>query len=656
MYKYKMSLIVTSSAKQDDTTQIGIAIPYQYRNHIKNPLTIPANSEVAVESVKIQRVPMLDYANNIRSNFWFGERLTSNASLDQQTSYFIPVRNDILGSNSPQDFAEEFKVMLQEAYSYHPEIDSVGIEVNISTDTDGVFNGFQYQIPQVGSIGTSAIPPADTYVQPVSGVSGSWNGTSIEAGLGGDCFLQLLPQGTQGGPISLHNGSLTWRPDASNSGGIIVGLSRPYCTDPVDGLIQGWDGRDMLESGPNTDHPFSLAVSGEGRGQYGDIFMDYCVEDNGVDIRIYNYCSSEGLGRMQEVVYWQKNNSASAIGNSANSSFATGAPLASSKMGDTTFEVECEKVKISISGKVVCEINDFSSASYKSQIPMPTSISNWKMYPSVYFEDGGDLAAITNYTSRTSSTIYRNFPENSWITRTKIPVFLDGRGAAETQNEIIESGADPSTAQMPWTNANFWDGDIYGRQILEGMSSTGTTGPDSVIRNYQGVQNNLMGSSGNRYENIFLMGKNERYQSKRVQVWQPNSALVLGFSPFSINQDSGMTHSGGYHGASFVSSTKPSLTSQQSTFIRVPTLTHETYNFSTGNPSKILFQIPRFDNSGAETGALYFQNNDKTFIDLKNSAPLQLTDLDVHLVRKDETFAKDLTGTTEVVFFVRPKM
>ena len=658
-----MSLIVTSSAKQDETTQLGISIPYQFRNHIKNPLTIPPNSEVAVESVKIQRVPMLDYANNIRTNFWFGERLASNASLEEQTSYFIPVRNEILGSKSPQDFAEEFKVMLQEAYSYHPEIDSVGIEVNISVDGDGIFKGFQYKIPQVGSVGTSAIPPAATLLQEISAVSGSYDGTTIEAN-DADCFLQLLPQGTQGGPLSLHNGSLTYgglaynKGAAVNSGAYVVGLSRPYCMDPGDefrGQIQGWVGRNMAEAGPDTDHPFSLAIQGEGRGEYGDIYMDYCVEDNGTDIRVYNYCSSEGLGRMQEVIYYNKNDSASGISNTPNSDYiSTNAPIPSASMGDITFEVECEKVKISISGTTLVEVADFSSASFKSQIPMPTSISNWKMYPSVYFGESGDTVDITNYTARDSTTIHRNFPENSRITRTKIPVFLDGRGATQTQNSIIDGGG-TQPSQMPWNNSDFWDGDIYNRYILNGMSSTGDTPPDSSIRNYQGVQNNLMGGNTNRYENIFLMGKNERYQEKRVQVWQPNSALVLGFTPFSINQDSGMSHAGGYHGASFVSSSKPSLTSQQSTFIRVPTLTHETYNFSTGNPSKILFQIPRFDNSGAETGALYFQNNDKTFIDLKNSAPLQLTDLDVHLVRKDETFAKDLTGSTEVVFVIRQK-
>ena len=68
-----------------------------------------------------------------------------------------------------------------------------------------------------------------------------------------------------------------------------------------------------------------------------------------------------------------------------------------------------------------------------------------------------------------------------------------------------------------------------------------------------------------------------------------------------------------------------------------------------------MFQIPRFDNSGAEVGGLYFQNGDKTFIDLKNAAPIRLTDIDVQIVRKDETFVDDLTGSTEVVFIVRPK-
>ena len=644
-----MSLVITSSAEHDETNQVGIAVPYQYRNNIKHPLMVPPNSEVAVESVKIQRVPMLDYGNNITTNFWFGERLSTSASYEDQTVYFIPARNEILGSKSPQDFADEFKVVLQEAYSLHPEINSVGIEVNVSTDGDGAFNGFQYKIPQVAAAATSAVPPADTYLQEISGVSGTWDGTTLTAG-DDDCFLQLLPQGTQGGPLSFFNGSITYADPGQPA---IVGISRPYCTDQ-DGDIQGWDGRDMRAAGPNTDHPFSLAVEGSGLGEFREVYMDYCLEDNGTDIRIYNYATEDGgaLGKMSEVIYYSNASTANSGINTPNSSFATGTPIPSASMGEVTFEIANEKVKISVSGNTLVEVNDFSSASFKSQVPMPTSISNWKMYPTVYLVANTDNVDITNYACRTSSTIFNNFPENSWITRTKIPVFIDGRGATQTQNDMRLTDSVPTPE---WNNAVDWDIDVYSRAIFVEMSAGGDQSTDTSIRNYAGIQNNLLGPSGNRYENIFIMGKNNRYMDTRVELWQPNSTQTLGFSPFSINNDSGMTHSGGYHGASFTSSSKPSLSSQQSTFIRVPTLTHETYNFATGNPSKILFQIPRFDNSGAETGALYFQNNDKSFIDLKNAAPMRLTDLDVHLVRKDETFAKDLTGSTEVVFLIREK-
>ena len=93
-------------------------------------------------------------------------------------------------------------------------------------------------------------------------------------------------------------------------------------------------------------------------------------------------------------------------------------------MGDVTFTVDNEKVQISVSGKVVVDVVKFDSASFKDQIPAPTSIANWKMYPTVYFKDNGDDLEITNYATRTNSTIYKNYPENSWIARTKIQTLL----------------------------------------------------------------------------------------------------------------------------------------------------------------------------------------------------------------------------------------
>lgn len=641
-----MSLIITSSADIDETNQMGMANPRAYRNHIKNPLLIPPNSEVAVESVKVNRMPVLDYSNSIKTNFWFGERLASNASYDTQTSYFIPADNEILGSKTPADFATEFKKILQETYSLHPEINSQAIEVNIALSASNVFEGFQYKIPQVGAAAANKIPGDSVELSEINGKTATYSSGVIQSAQP-KCFVQLLPQNDEGGPLSLLNGSLTYS-GATPGESVIVGLSRPYGFDfsPGRGAYQGFtaDGRIM---GQGNNSPFGATWVKKGLGPSGRIYMDYAVENRGDGIRLYQFTqSNNGIPRMVEIEYYNKNAGANNVNNTPNSSFASGAPIPSASMGEVTFTVENEKVAISVSGKVVVEVNDFSSASFKNQIPMPTSIANWKMYPTVYFDDNGANVIISNYACRTNSTIYNNLPENSWITRTKLPSMIE-RGRTLSQAD----SADTRERITPvWNDAFFWNQKIYDRAIYKPLLSAGFPA-SNVIRNYKGLTGSAIMAD---YENIFIMGGNDKYIQREIQSWQANSTKQLGFFPLSINPDSGMAH-GAYDGASFASSVIPALTSTQSSFIRVPTLTHETYNFNTGNPSKILFQIPRFDNSGAEVGGLYFQNGDKTFIDLKNAAPIRLTDIDVQIVRKDETFVDDLTGSTEVVFIVRPK-
>lgn len=639
-----MSLIITSSAETDETNQMGVAIPYQFRNHIKNPLLIPPNSEVAVESVKLNRMPVLDYGNSITTNFWFGERLATNASYDDQTSYFMPADNTIMGSKTPADFAEEFKTILQETYSMHPEINSQAIEVNVALDASNVFEGFQYKIPQVGAAATSVVLPDSCELSEINAVAATYSSGVIQSGAA-DCFVQLLPQNAEGGPLSLLSGSLTYDGIAPTEN-VIVGLSRPYAFDLERGAYQGFtaDGKVM---GNGNNSPFGPSWFKKGRGPNNSIYMDYAVENLGDGVRLYQFTqSNNGVPRMVEIEYYNKNAGANNVNNGPNSSFATGTPIPSASMGSVTFTVDNEKVAISVSGKVVVAVNDFSSASFKNQIPMPTSIANWKMYPTVYFQDNGANVVIGNYACRTNSTIYNNLPETSWITRTKLSAMI-ARGRTLSQ---ADSAATSEKSTPPWNDAFNWNQKIYDRAIYKPLLSVGFPA-SNVIRNYKGLTGSAIMED---YENIFIMGGNDKYIDRRIQSWQANSTKQLGFFPLSINPDSGMAH-GAYDGASFASSVIPALTSTQSSFIRVPTLTHETYNFNTGNPSKILFQIPRFDNSGAEVGGLYFQNGDKTFIDLKNAAPIRLTDIDVQIVRKDETFVDDLTGSTEVVFIVRPK-
>lgn len=641
-----MSLILTSSQEPDNVPQFAVSAPYQYRNDFRSGLKIPANSEIAVESVKLNRNPALDYEQSQVTLFWFGERLAANASLSESMSWVIPSINRIDSHLSPEDFKEEFEKILKTALSVHPEIDTVnGITMTPIHATSSVINpfqGYRYNINQVAASATSAVPPSG-YEKTIFG-DAQWNGTTFTAD-SDDTFVQLQPVDDVGGPISLFGGNITF--DTFTGSQWTVGLMRPIYNAPADA--------EYITSNPTLRH-FAQSGLNEGMGPDEDMMFDYCAEV-GTDnvLRLYHSVpDSEGSGKMvmSEIVYYQKNNSSTTANNAPNSSFATGSPIPSASITDITFRVENEKVIVSASGNVVVETNDISSASFKDQVPKPVNQNCWKMYPTVGLWETGDDINISKYECRTSSTIHKNILPNNWAFKSCIHADMNN-----VFKEAVDSATGEYVVNRPWSEAKHWPNSLDFRDIMKSFvnyeDEVNPPHTSPYVRPYKGLDHSRLED----YEPIFVMGKSDRYTDSSVQEWTPNSMNVLGFSPFSVAplQNSVSATGARAGGASFTSTTRPSMTSENSTFIRVPTLNHKTFNFGTGNPSKILFQVPRFDNSGAETGALFFQNSDKTYIDLHNPTDFTLTDLDIHLVRKDEKFAKDLTGSTEVMFHIRKK-
>lgn len=643
-----MSLLITSSNRSGETNQLQVDAPYNYRNDFGSGMKIPANSQIAVESVKINRQPTLDYEEGQVCNFWMGQRLKTNASFDESMSYIIPSINRIKQNLGPQEFAEEFEEMMKEAYSLHPEFDSVnGITMTPIVAANGDFGGFRYNINQIGTAATSAVPPSGTE-KVIYGILDDWDGTTMTAG-SDDLYVQLQPTDALGGPVSLFDGELKFD-TFKGSGNWTVGLTRP-----------------LINSSPTFDlevDNFQIPmpeIGTEGVGPDGDQFYDYAVESKGGVIKLYHAVpnpdaslSSGGTGErfaglvMREINYYQKANSATTVSNAPNSSFADGTPIPSASIVDITFDIDNEKVAISASGKIICNASVVTSASFKDQVPKPLNQSCWKMYPTVSLWEDVDKVNISSYKCRTSTTIKDNIIPNHWGFKCRVHANM---------RNVFDRAVDADGEYIPfesWNNAWNWIEDIENRAIMkrflgeDGATNDPYTSP--FVRPYLGINASTM----DEYEPLMICGKTDRYTGTIIQEWQANSNNVLGFKPFVVAPftNSVVVASGQ---ASFQSSKRPSMTSENSTFIRVPTFTHKTFNFGTGNPSKILFQIPRFDNAGTETGALYFQNQDKAYIDLNNPQDIMVTDLDVSFVRKDEKFAKDLTGSSEVVFYIRDK-
>jgi len=641
-----MSLIITSSQDPSNIPQLSISAPYQFRNDFKSGVKIPANSEIAVESVKINRNPTLDYEQGQVTLFWMGERLATNASLSESMSWIIPSINKIDRNLSPSDFKDSFLPMMKMAYSLHPEINSNNITMTPIHNTTSVihpFQGFRYNIPQVSACATSVIPPSGT--EKVIFGAAQWNGTTFTADAD-DTYVQLQPEDEKGGPISLFDGKLKFHNFLTSQDTWVVGLMRPIYNAPADA--------EYITANPTLRH-FAHTGTKEGLGPDEDMMFDYAAEagEDGF-LRIYQAMpDSEGSGKMvmSEVVYYNKNNTSTSINNDPNSSFATGTPIPSASITDITFHIDNEKLHITASGEVVVAPNTVS-ASFKDQVTKPVNQNCWKMYPTVGLYDSGDDIDISVYRCRTNSTMFNNKLVNNWAFKSCVHANM---------NDVFEEAVDDTTGLYvvndPWVGAKNWPKTLDFRDIMKSLvnyeDEFNVPHTSSFTRPYHGRSGSALAS----YEPLLICGKSERYTQNVVQEWTPNSMNVLGFSPFAVAPiENSIATTGALGGnASFTSTTRPSMTSENSTFIRVPTLNHKTLNFGTGNPSKILFQVPRFDNSGAETGALFFQNPDKTYIDLNNPTDFTLTDLDINFVRKDETFAKDLTGSSEVVFHIRQK-
>ena len=96
------------------------------------------------------------------------------------------------------------------------------------------------------------------------------------------------------------------------------------------------------------------------------------------------------------------------------------------------------------------------------------------------------------------------------------------------------------------------------------------------------------------------------------------------------------------------------ISSKSNLFVRLDNFTQLSYNAGIGRQSKIIYALPRFSNSGEDTGSLFFEATEKTYIDLNNAEDILANDFDLSIVQEDETLA-DLTGKSIIVLYFRQK-
>jgi len=103
----------------------------------------------------------------------------------------------------------------------------------------------------------------------------------------------------------------------------------------------------------------------------------------------------------------------------------------------------------------------------------------------------------------------------------------------------------------------------------------------------------------------------------------------------------------------FVSDIEPKIVSAGSVFVRLKNFSLNSQNFAKGSQSKIVYHLPRFDNSGNEVGALFFEPSERMYLKLNNPNEIYLNDIDVEFVYSDEKLCTSLVGKSIVCFHIR---
>lgn len=651
-----MTYLITSNTQKtgSEVNTTGINDPSSYVNMLSQTFEIEKDSEIAVESLKITRNGniQLSSANN-QFGVYIGHSL-NGCGTDLEFDVGFPVNTFIRGGNetlSPQSLTNNIKEGLMAGLGQHPNYvsrDSEFPKVELKNGS-GEFQGFKYTFSQSASTLKTNIPA-------VAG-QGGWVSTNnsdlncIITASGTEVVLKKndpeeligdLSVIGQKFPLNMASGSFVVYYNSSLSGSAgdfwAVGLTRATLnacqSAEVNGCPYYYDNSRM------TDYATGYANSKR--------FFDYSVEDKGDGkLRVF-YAGGNGIDNMRKVEtdYGTLKNASEFIG------------VKFTAIGDC---IDVALVKPDGSFEVI--VNNLTAVD-KPPRTKSVGITNFYLYPKVNIYDDPSASRIM---------VVKGFDGLD------IPTYNFKSGVSGS----FQYGGrfDTGIANVPALMGNILTGDLTYQDWWATQYQTGNQGLCRAFDNRSYATTSIpdlnrkgLNASGQvPYDIVLITAPSEAYNGlynggsrgnigdfgDRTEVYGDytdsfGAQNILGFEnvpPQAVNTFVSSTQG---NLVELESKTVPKMVSSKSLFIRLPDMPINSFNSGKGSVSKILYHMPRFDNSGAEVGGLYFQPPERLYIPLNNIEKIRLNNIKVELCNIDETNGNtDLVGQTIVCFDIR---
>ena len=637
-----MSLVVCSNQEKDGKSLRQASSVYNawsFRNPLSSTMTIPANAQIALQSCKVNVDGRVVFSgNNHRFYHYLGQKLDVDGTTAPQnkdtTSQAVLV--DLLSNDEKGQVLElsvdEFATQVQKRIrqeTFHPNFKEQFQCDPLRNASSLDFLGYKYTYKQNASVENARADldfdiwyhegSANNFTyKKTGGDVGTFKRVATGAGVD-EPSVALAPNkplsltsevahiGEKQGvfQVDIRNGSyanvqasgVEWK----------VGLSR--CVNIPDG-----NGRFYPEYADESGDAGDLQIS-------NPVYADFAIARNADDELVcYHHVMDKDVDGgtklvAREVRYFENANSSFAGGDRFNLSSGANAL----NYDRVALCAQGENIRALVHDNASSKwrlITEFAAAQPSQTYFKPVNQACWCLHP---FLEVGENASNASCTMR-----IREFDTPVGLTTYAQPTTTNQSNAGWWElNEALNTEGRCQEVEMRQWN------------------KPGDTGADSYVFQQQNA------SDGVDYDPVLILEPSTIY--KRTE--GANGKSILGFNQSIVDVPASGDNS---NTIVFDSSAIPSLQSSMAMFVRLNNFTQNVFNAHTGNKSKILAHLPRFDNAQS-TGRLYFEPNNMVFIDLNNPSEMQVNEFDISFCYVNEQFATSLTGQSIVCLYIREK-
>jgi len=673
-----MSLIVATS-RIDENTNAGD--PSSFKNFFRSPIEVEPDSEIAVQSVKIQRTGNITIEEDDFFCHYFGQDPTIVGESTTISGYdrLLSLSRKISpkrGTYSLSGYATKIQSALNDQYD-DPRTFG-GYLATIHTNSSGVEKGFDIKCVDKGLIATditASLTAQPTYniAEPVYEVddtirpSNAFTWTSASGIFERDTSASATHTSVavlKGAPFGLNDGEFIVEVKNASANPYCVGLTRPQLQieSYANSQISASDSALKRQAGITQMFGrkyYTGVMTYDGNGEIdrqGDEMYDYVFmldNDDNITIaeRVYSPpeypdkhepldFAGSGDFRLQELEYWSNAFPGTTGAKLTKAEFhASWDGISFTGRGDE-MELYFKQNGKAVYDKVIS--STYSETAGRSFNPIGST--TYALYPQLDIVSGS--MTVNKYQSCNAVNSYA------------YPTFTTGAtGGYSPGDDMFSNERFFGAKELPWIritrdlSSNSIDNVIY---VAD--SSYYKEKHENIEGNYP--FSNVNSAGGVDYNHIFTINHFTEGNVLDTTVGSqsfPNMAGKLGFADRAfLDSDSAEGYVSGDDTLTITfTSTGELQKTAISSFIRIPNLTHKSFNGAQSGLSKIIYQLPQFSNDGRQFGPLHFEASEKTYVKLHNPSSMVLNQLDIQIVDSQEKELDSLTGDTQIVFHIR---